>query len=39
LPQGFLKKIEFNLLLADFAFQLLHPVLRSSALIGFKQRF
>jgi hypothetical protein len=38
LSQGYLKKIEFNLLLADLAFKLAYSLLRSSKLISFNQR-
>jgi hypothetical protein len=39
LPQGFSKKIEFNLLLADFPFQLTHQSPRPSNVFDFSQRF
>jgi hypothetical protein len=34
LPQGFLKKIELKLLLADFSFQLAYPLLGPSQVGG-----
>jgi hypothetical protein len=38
LPQGFSKKIKFNLLLADFPFQVTHASSRPSNVFGFSQR-
>jgi len=37
-PQGFLKKIEFELLLADFSFQLTYSLLGLSQVAGHYHR-
>jgi hypothetical protein len=37
-PQGFLKKIEFQLLLADLSFKLTYPLLGSSQVGGHRHR-
>jgi hypothetical protein len=39
MPQGLPKKIEFNLLLADLAFQLTHALTSRCKILGFCHRF